>query len=79
MRRFEINFYELPNGLRPVEEFLDSLEVKMRVKAIHSLEILEEHGNMLREPHSKPIQNGICELRIQCHEIQRRLREEISK
>lgn len=65
MKRFEIDFYELPNGLRPVEEFLNSLEVKMRVKAINSLEILEEHGNMLREPYSKPIENGIFELRIQ--------------
>lgn len=36
----------------------------MRVKALHGLSILEEFGNMLREPHSKPIGNGLFELRI---------------
>ena len=61
---FEIEFYELPNGRKPVEEFLDSLNVKMRNKALDSLAILKEFGNMLREPYSKPIGDGIFELRI---------------
>lgn len=39
---FDIEFYHLPNGIAPVEEFLDSLNVKMRSKAIYSLSILEE-------------------------------------
>lgn len=64
MANFEVDFYELPNGDCPVEEFLDSLNIKMRVKAIRSLELLEEHGNKLREPHSSVIENGVFELRI---------------
>ena len=31
---FEVDFYKLPNGKAPVEEFLDSLNVKMRNKAL---------------------------------------------
>ena len=31
---FEIEFYTLPDGKKPVEEFLDSLPAKMRIKAI---------------------------------------------
>ena len=55
---FDITFYRLPNGTAPVEEFLDSLNTKMRNKALDSLLILEEFGNTLREPYSKQIGNG---------------------
>ncbi|MCM1124094.1 MAG: type II toxin-antitoxin system RelE/ParE family toxin [Eubacterium sp.] len=61
---FQIDFYRLPNGKAPVEEFLDGLNVKMRNKALDSLLILEEFGNTLREPYSKSIGNGLFELRI---------------
>ncbi len=62
---FEIEFYRLKDGTAPVEKFLDRLNVKMRNKALNSLLILEEFGNALREPYSKPIGEGIFELRIQ--------------
>ena len=61
---FEVIFYKKEDGSVPVEEFLDSLDVKMRNKATDSLAILEEFGNKLREPYSKPIGDGIFELRI---------------
>lgn len=50
---FNVEFYQLPNGEKPVEIFLDSLDTKMRAKALHSIAILKEFGNQLREPHSK--------------------------
>lgn len=62
---FELEYYTLPNGEKPVKQFLDSLDVRMRAKAFGSLEILEEFGNRLREPYSKPVGNGLFELRIQ--------------
>lgn len=61
---FDIDFYRLPDGTAPVEEFLDTLTVKMRNKALDSLLILEEFGNSLREPYSKYMGNGLFELRI---------------
>ena len=61
---FEIEFYRLPDGKKPVKEFLDSLEPKMRAKALYSLSVLEEFGNALREPYSKPVGDGLLELRI---------------
>ena len=51
------------NGDCPVEEFIDSLDVKMRAKMVGLLELLEEKGNQLREPSSKPIDDGIFEIR----------------
>ena len=61
---FEIEFYSLPNGEQPVRVFLDSLDIKMRAKSLYGLSILEEYGNRLREPYSKPIGDGLFELRI---------------
>lgn len=61
---FDIEFYRLPDGTAPVEDFLRSLEPKMRVKAVNSIALLEEYGNQLREPHSKAIEDGLFELRI---------------
>lgn len=61
---FDIEFYRLPNGKIPVEEFLDGLQPKMRAKAMYSLSILQEFGNDLREPYSKQVGNGLFELRI---------------
>jgi phage-related protein len=61
---FDIAYYELPNGEKPVAVFLDSLNTKMRVKALGSIDILAEFGSKLREPYSKPMGGGLFELRI---------------
>lgn len=61
---FDIEFYQLPDGEKPVETFLDGLDKKMRAKALYGLAILKEFGNTLREPHSKPMGDGLFELRI---------------
>lgn len=61
---FDIEFYQLPNGKKPVEEFLDSLDTKVRSKALRGLSLLEEFGNQLREPYSKQVGDGLFELRI---------------
>ena len=61
---FDIEFYTLPDGRKPVEEFLDSLPIKMRIKAIDSLDLLEKYGNQLRMPYSKALSDGLFELRI---------------
>lgn len=44
--------------------FLDGLDHKMRAKALHSIAILREFGNNLREAHSKAMGGGLFELRI---------------
>ncbi len=61
---FTIEFYRMESGKCPVEEFMDALPIKLRVKAIDSLQILEEMGTTLRSPYSKYIRDGIMELRI---------------
>lgn len=61
--QFEVVFFEKADGSCPAEEFLLSLDVKMRAKFYRLLELLEEYGNELREPYSKPLSDGIFELR----------------
>lgn len=63
MDKFTVEFYEKENGDIPVEEFLDGLNVKMKAKLVGLIEILQEKGNFLREPYSKPLGDGIFELR----------------
>lgn len=63
MAKFEVVFYEKLNGERPVEDFILSLDVKMRAKMLGLLEILEDKGNQLREPYSKYLDDGIFEIR----------------
>ncbi len=63
MREYKVQFYEKENGEVPAEEFLLSLDKKMRAKLTGLIAILQEYGNQLREPYSKPLGDGIFELR----------------
>ena len=56
MNKFELEFYRKDNGGCPIEEFLDSLELKMRAKVLRTLLLLENNGNDLREPYSKMLE-----------------------
>ena len=60
---FEIIFYMKENGESPIDDFLINLPVKMRAKAVGMISLLEEKGNLLREPYSKYLKDGIFELR----------------
>ena len=63
MEEFEIIFYEDADGTEPAKEFILNLDVKMRAKMIRTIEMLKKNGNKLREPESKPLDDGIMELR----------------
>lgn len=65
---FEVEFYQKTNGKIPVQDFLYSLEPKLRAKAFKDIELLQLLGNELREPYVKPIKGkenkNLYELRI---------------
>lgn len=63
MPEYNVEFYTKPNGEKPVKDFLLSLNPKMRAKMLREIELLENNGSMLREPDSKPLGDGIFELR----------------
>lgn len=61
--KLKVVFYEMTNGEVPVENFMQSLDIKMKAKLIGLIEILSEYGPQLREPYSKSLGDGIFELR----------------
>ncbi len=62
---WEIIYYETESGNCPVYEFINGLSVKMRAKAFKELELLESLGTQIKMPYSRPLQDGVHELRIQ--------------
>ena len=64
----EIDLYRKENGKIPIKEFVNSLAPKLRAKAICDIELLQKHGDKLREPYVKSIKGkqnkGLFELRI---------------
>ena len=63
MSNYIITFFKKQDGSCPVEEFLDSLDNKMRAKILLAIALLETNGPQLREPYSKPLGDGIFEIR----------------
>ena len=62
-KNFDISFYKRPDGTKPAQIFIKSLEPKMRAKIAWLINALETCGNSLREPYSKHLDDGIFELR----------------
>ena len=61
---FRIEYYEKKDKTKPVEDFILSLNDKLKVKVLRDLKLLQEFGNELREPQSKKVsKEGIFELR----------------
>ena len=63
MKGYEVNFFRKEDGSCPVEEFFSSLDAKMRAKLLMAVALLETNGPQLREPYSKPLDDGIFEIR----------------
>ncbi len=64
MEKFNIIMYESEAGRLPVVEFLSSIkDDKLLAKIYRDIKLLEVSGNLLREPYSKALNNGLFELR----------------
>ena len=60
---YSIDFFTRPNGTAPFDGYLEGLTPKMQAKTLRSLQLLREFGPTLREPNTKPLEDGIFELR----------------
>lgn len=60
---YDVEYYEKADGSRPAEDFILSQDAKMQAKIFATLELLEIKGPGLREPFSKPVGDGIFEVR----------------
>lgn len=59
----KIEYYALPNGRKPAKEYIDSLDKGLQSKTVRTIGMLSEFGNILGEPESKHLEDGIFELR----------------
>jgi len=62
---WQVEFYEEPDGTAPVEDFLESLSIERRAKALAILQKLRTHGPTLPFPYSSQVEGKIRELRTQ--------------
>jgi len=64
---WELEYYQKENGEIPVEDFLLTLNPKLRAKAYSDIMLLKKLGINIREPYSAPIKGekykGLFELR----------------
>ena len=63
VQEYEVIFYDKADGTEPAKDFILSLDKKMRAKMLRTISLLADNGPELREPHSKPLDDGIFELR----------------
>ena len=61
---FKAEYYQKDDGTFPVEEFILSLDNKMKAKVLWTISLLEEYGANLRLPYSEHLSDDIFELRI---------------
>ncbi len=65
MPKWKIDYYDIPSGRKPVEEFIKNLPEKPRSRVYYTLELLEELGINLGLPHAKKVAGTpLWELRI---------------
>ena len=60
---WSIEFYESGNSKYPVEEFINSLEVKSQARIARTLDLLEEFGIELGMPYARYLEKQLWELR----------------
>lgn len=65
VQKYEVIFYDLPNGTEPAIDFINLQSIKMTAKILRTIGLLEEYGPTLRMPYSKHLEDGIFELRMQ--------------
>ena len=63
MRKKAIYYADERNN-RPVEEFINHLEYKVKAKVLARIEFLEERWQELRRPYVDTLEEGLCELRV---------------
>jgi hypothetical protein len=56
--------FVLDSGESPARVFLEGLGGRDRVDALALLKLLAEQGNALKMPHSRPLGEGLFELRV---------------
>lgn len=61
---YNVIFYTTARGDSPIDDFLDSMDIKARVKVLASINYLRHEGPNLPRPYADHVRGKIRELRI---------------
>jgi len=64
LMKWQVNYFTAKNGIKPVKEWIDTLDIKLKVKIFRAFELLEEFNINLKAPYVKPLEDKLYELRI---------------
>lgn len=60
---WEIEYYETRRRKRPVQEFIDNLDIRSKAKIARTIDLLEQFGIDLGMPYAKHVEEELWELR----------------
>ena len=63
VQEYEVIFYDKADGTEPAKDFILNQDKKRRAKMMRTISLLADNGPDLRAPCSKPLGDGIFELR----------------
>ncbi len=61
---WKVNYFTDSTGKQPVKEWIDTLDIKLKLKIFRAFELLEEFNINLKAPYVKPLEDKLYELRI---------------
>ena len=64
MTDWSVVSYRDSRGRVPIEDYLDTLQIRDRARVLREIELLEEYGLSLRMPHARHLRGKLWELRI---------------
>ena len=59
-----VEYYTDERGNEPAADFVDSLPVEMQAKTLRLIELLANHGVLLKEPYARQVKGKLRELRV---------------
>lgn len=59
-----VEYYMDSRGKEPVVDFLDALPIEVQAKTLRLIDLLANHGVLLKEPYTRQIRGKLRELRI---------------
>jgi phage-related protein len=73
MPQIEVILYCEDDGTAPLDDWLDTLQVKARDRCLALLTLLRQKGNELRRPYVENVGEGLYELRVKFFRVNYRM------
>jgi phage-related protein len=62
--KWKVNYFKQFDGIQPVKNWIDTLDLKLQLKIFRAFELLEDFNINLKLPYVKPLGDKLYELRV---------------